>query len=87
METLAFRALVGDDIVGIVADRCILQIGVQGGTVKQCEGTLHRRAIGKGPLDATLIDRVVGTFRFTSAAVDTFFSDLDGHEFEFFGVE
>jgi hypothetical protein len=87
MKALTFGALVGNDIIGVVAYRCVLGRRVHGTAVKQGEATLHGSAVGDGPFHTALIDGIVGTFRFAGAAVDAFFSDLDSHkEFRFKGV-
>jgi hypothetical protein len=81
METLAFCALIGRDIVGIYADGSIPLAGVHDRTVQERERAFHAGTIGNSPFNATFINGIIGTFGLTGSAIDTFFGYFNRHIF------
>ena len=79
MKTLAFRTLIGSDIIRIYADGGIALGGVNYGAVEQRKGSFYAGTVCECPLYAAFVDRIVGALRFTGAAIDAFFSDLNSH--------
>lgn len=81
MKALAFRAFIGNDIIGIDADGSIAFVGVYHGAVEQRIGPFDAGTVGDGPFHATFINSIIRTFGFAGAAVDAFFCYLNSHFF------
>jgi hypothetical protein len=79
MKTLTLRTFIGNDEIGVYADRSIFLVRIYNGTIEQGETTLHSGAVSNGPFHTAFINGVVGTLRFTGTAIDTLFGDLDSH--------
>jgi hypothetical protein len=84
VETLALCAFIGNDVVSIYADRGILGVRIDDGTVQQGEISLDGSTISDCPFHATFINGIIWTLGLAGTAVYTFFCDLDSHTFNGF---
>jgi hypothetical protein len=85
MEPLTFSAFIGDYIVNVHTDGGIALAGVYDRSVEQAKRAFDAGAICKGPFYAAFINRIIGTFRFASPAIDTFFRYFNSHNFQKLG--
>lgn len=79
METCTLGAFVWDDVIDLVGDGCLRRIGGHGGAVAELDVAFEACAVGKTPLYAGFIDGSVRALGFAGAAVNTFFSNNNGH--------
>jgi hypothetical protein len=79
VKALAFRAFVGNDIIGVYADGGVTLGGVYHGAVEQRKRSFYAGTVRERPLYAAFVDRIVGALRFAGAAIDAFFSYLNSH--------
>jgi hypothetical protein len=79
METLAFGAFIGDNIIGIDTNGGIAFGGLDYGTVEKGKGAFDAGAVGDRPFHTAFINSIIGAFRFTGPAIDTFFCYLNSH--------
>jgi hypothetical protein len=86
MKTLAFRAFVGYDIIGIHTYGLVPRGGIDTGAIEQGKTALYGSAVFDGPFHATFINSVVGTFRLTGTTIDTFIRYFNSHTFLIIGL-
>src|SRR5690606_2068542 len=79
METYAFGTFVRNYVVYFFVDGRIILEGIYRGAVTQRIFVSHCRAISHAPFHTRFINSVIGTFRLTGPAVDTFVSDIYSH--------
>ena len=75
----AFGAFLVRDVVGLHVARVVFTLGIDHARSGVFGVTIDPCSIGKKPASSTLIDGVVGTFRFTGTAVDAIVCNHDGH--------
>ena len=86
MESLAFGALIWNNVICIDANGAVPLIGIHGRSVHKRKAAFHRSAIAERPFHPTLVNSVIGTFRLAGAAIDAFICYLDRHILQFFTV-
>src|SRR5580692_5884335 len=82
MKTLAFGALIRDDIIVIYSNRRMPLTRIGHRSIQERERPLHGSAIGNRPLNPAFIDCVIWTFGLAGAAIDAFFCYFDRHFYE-----
>ena len=75
----AFGAFLVRDVVNIHVARIIFKLGIDLARSGVFTVAFESCSIGKLPAGSTLIDGVVGTFRFTGTAVDAIVGNHNGH--------
>ena len=80
VEALALSTLIGSDIVYINGYRSMRKRGISNRAIHEGKRTFNGSAVGDGPFYTAFIDRVIWTFRFTCATVNTFVGDLNSHK-------
>lgn len=87
VKPLAFRALVRHDVVIIHLNGGLHVGDIDRPAVLKRVGSLQRCAVLHRPLDAALVNGVVGAFRLACAAVDAIAGDIYGHGQASFDVQ
>src|SRR5258708_2084577 len=82
MESLAFGTLIRDNIIRIDTDRSIALAAIHSRPVQKRKLSFYTGTIRDRPFNAALIYSIIGAFRFTSPAIDTFLCDFYSHIFE-----
>ena len=80
VKALAFGTLVRSDIINIYGYGSMRCQCIGNRSVHKSIGAFYCGTVCNSPLYPTLIYRVIRTFRFTGAAVDTFIGDLNSHK-------
>jgi hypothetical protein len=75
MKSNALGALVRYYIIIVFCPRLVFLTDIRAAAVLQCITTFDFRAVGDCPFHASLIDGIVGTFRFAGAAIDAVVSN------------
>jgi hypothetical protein len=83
VKALAFRTLIGNDVVGIDADGGETLSRVHRSAVKERKAPLYGRPVGYSPFHAAFINRIVGAFWLAGPAINAFFGDLNRHTINF----
>ena len=78
VETLALGTLIGGDIIHIYSYRGMGRKCIGNRSVHKGIGAFYSGTICNSPFYTAFIDRVIRTFRFTGAAVDTFIGASSG---------
>ena len=84
MEAHALRAFVGHDIINLIADRRLGDIGIYLPAIGQDYFPVEGSAIAVAPFIGSFVYGVIGAFGFASPAIDALIGDDYGHGLNLF---